>query len=126
MNDTEMVRAAAERVMGWSLTDRVANGWGHGPEVYMTGEDPEQEDSSPTFQGFDPLNKISHAWMLVEKLGTRPNSAFAVTIATDLKGSTYAARFGLLADGRIGNSVDGATAPRAITLAALKAVGVEV
>lgn len=48
MTDEELNHWIAENVMGWKLCDRRAMGWGEGPPVYSTGEDPEDLNSSPT------------------------------------------------------------------------------
>lgn len=70
MTDLELDALVAEKVMGWTLADRVESGWGHGPPVWLTGEDPEREDSNPTWQDFRPSTSISHAFEVVEKMTT--------------------------------------------------------
>lgn len=72
----------ASRVLGWKPTDRVANGWGDGPFVWSTGD-----RSSPTFQGFDPLNDddqtvrvlrhlMKHGWQVSVGNRKRPWCAY--------------------------------------------------
>lgn len=50
MTPAEQFDWTARAVLGWMLCDRRAMGWGDGPPVYATGEDPDDPRSSPSFQ----------------------------------------------------------------------------
>lgn len=64
----ELNELVASDVLGWTLTDRKAMGWGNGPTVWLTGEDSDDENSNPTFQGFEPAVRIDHAWLVVQRM----------------------------------------------------------
>ena len=66
MTNAELNIAVAEKVMGWKLVDRVAMGWGEGPDCFATGQD--GDDESPTRQWFEPATDIKSAWEVVEKM----------------------------------------------------------
>lgn len=66
MTDKELIHAVATKVMGWNLLDRVASGWGKGPDVYGTGD-----EDSPALQAFDPIGDIGHAFKIVDEVSTR-------------------------------------------------------
>ena len=68
MINREIDVLVAEKVMEWKLADRKAMGWSDGPDVWITGEDPNDENSNPTYQGFEPSTDIAAAWLVVEKM----------------------------------------------------------
>lgn len=86
-----MVRVLAENGMNWTWCDRIAKRWGPGPRVWITGEDPDVENSSPTFQGFDPFTNIAHAFMLVDKM--REKGLFMVLESPSSGISTWMCRW---------------------------------
>lgn len=101
--DEQIIRVLAEKAMGWEWCDRVSQGWGHGPRVWITGENPELENSSPTFQGFDPFNRIEHAFMVVEKMRENGwiysmNDTPAPLSPVDKKGRVHTVQFVKLND----------------------------
>lgn len=57
-------RLIAEKVMGWTVVDREAEGWGDGSLVYHISQNVDE----PYFQDFRPSTNLSHAWMVVEHL----------------------------------------------------------
>jgi hypothetical protein len=59
---TKLDALVAERVMGWTLADRVKCGWGSGPDVYITGD-----EARPTIQGFEPSTSIADAWQVLDR-----------------------------------------------------------
>lgn len=133
----------AEKVMGWKIIDRVKMGWGRGPVVWDTGQDPEDEHSSPTYQDFRPSERITDAWLVVEKLGIE-NYPFILTqdrYSGVYSGGKWLASFNIFMrdydDGPLSDDIQasmywgnshrisaGETAAHAICLAALKAVDI--
>lgn len=119
----EIDALVAERVMGWKPVDRLAMGWGDGPLIWSTGEDPEDENSSPTFQDFRPTESWDHAAEVMERMEDERHVVvlrspwpwqkkwYAKMKPIDLDASYHAAAN---------------TAPLAICLAALRAKGVDV
>ena len=124
MTDAELVKAAAERVMGWKVESKRAIGipgremWklsrpGKSSEYYW----PDCEGGGGTGYGWNPLNNEADCWMLVDKLV--PNH---LTVKVEHLGPN---------DGRwcvsFPHSVRGYEADpdrrRAIVLAAIKATG---
>ena len=95
----------ATRVMDWKYIDRKRVGWGYGPKVWST-----HDFYSPTFHGFSPSIKLSHAWMLVEEL-----NCYYFVLWRDASGWT--ARFH---DGDVTEESTGDSPQTAICLAALK------
>lgn len=88
----ELDAILATRVMGWTLADRRACGWGDGPPVWMTGAHPDDENASPTFQGFSPSSNIAHAARIGPALRARDNGhEFTLRIVEYPYGRTYAA-----------------------------------
>ena len=53
----------AEKVMGWTLADRKAMGWGDGPLVWRTGQ-----EENPTQQDFRPSTDPARAWLVRVKM----------------------------------------------------------
>jgi hypothetical protein len=64
----ELDALVAVRVMGWTLCNRVAMGWGDGPPVFATGEDPYDDTARPSRQDWRPSENITAAWEVVEKM----------------------------------------------------------
>lgn len=134
----------AEKVMGWTIIDRVKMGWGKGPVVWDTGQDPEDEHSSPTYQDFRPSERITDAWLVVDKLA---GGNYPFILTQDRYGGTYSggiwlASFGVFMEeyergprGDDGDAVSywanpglicaGKTPAHAICLAALRVVNRE-
>lgn len=117
-------RLVAERVMGWTLADRVKSGWGNGPDVYLTGN-----EDNPTYQGFEPSYSIETAWMVLEKLArdgwwfefsrqSGEDGKWRGTITMDHKSDPEETRI------RSGWAWQQDTAPMVISIMALRAVGV--
>ena len=112
MTDQEIVRAAAERVMGWDAglmreTERPG------------GLKYRRADGSILY--FRPLESIADAWMLVEKLTDSPDGiAYMCDLYRIGLGSEWKCQFS------VGEEVYSheATITRAITLAALQSVGI--
>src|SRR3990167_1498198 len=112
----EMDALIAEKVMGW---EKAVNSWGNGADIgwnlpSLLPHDPERRTWSR-----DPLpysTDISAAWQVVEKtrVGVRPYGAGWIAESEDA-GRMYGNSYQAIAD----------TAPYAICLAALKAVGVD-
>lgn len=47
--------------MGWLWIDRQVMGWGDGPVVWATGEDPDETGTSPTRHNWQPTTNAAHA-----------------------------------------------------------------
>ena len=118
----ELDALVAEKVMGWKLFDRAAMGWGPGPSVWSTGENSDDPMSSPTFQGFQPSVDIRHAWLDVKKMAEL--HVVSVSCMFNKRWRCEAVQAHSQRQTPVNAIAD--TAPLAICLAALKAVGVEV
>ena len=122
MLDSELNAAAAQHVMGWTVDEPPA---GHRP--YYCDASGELVQDALEWQ---PCADIAQAWMLVEKLRAdgwalrlhAPGSRFA-----DIGwfGKRWVANFDRHADGSMVQA-EADTETRAIVLAALRALGVEV
>lgn len=111
----ELDALIAEKVMGW----KVFRNGEHGPHRWEAETDRgtlRVIDSSYSGDGFSPSTDIAAAWEVVEKVR---KEAGDFQLALVDYGSAWAARFDKA-------SAVERTAPHAICLAALKAVGVEV
>lgn len=147
MTDQEIVRAAAERIMGWRYWRFEENGpsrfdgsfpvfsqWNHSPDVATCFVHHAEDESD---RWWNPLTSIADAWMLVEKLRDQ-----GLNCVTGNNAHAKVQNFAAFVDavwslGKRINSVpeDGdvalrgwsisETARRAITIAALRAVGVD-
>lgn len=124
----EIDRLVAEKVMGWKLANRQANGWGSGPPVWLTGADQDDEMSSPTWQEFSPSSCLDEA--LIAARAWVKDEYRSVTITIGNGGVSWAyckfleRGYRPFQDSHWEASAD--TIPMAICLAALKAVGAEV
>lgn len=65
LTEQELNAWVARNVMGWTLADRKAMGWGDGEPVWMTGDN--REEGSPTYQGFEPCGDRVAAMLVLEK-----------------------------------------------------------
>jgi virulence-associated protein VagC len=106
MNLREIDRLVAEKVMGWKDAFEV---WGL-DDVWITDEGEKRI--------FNPTTEIADAWQVVEKL-TYGKTDFETYFELQLFYMHYYAKFRK-------HEAKAETAPLAICLAALKAVGVEV
>lgn len=121
----ELDALVAEKVMGWRKIDRIKAGWGKGPQVWDTGEDPEQEHSSPTYQNFRPSESIKDAWVVVEQMEANKWEFCAVGRSSNGRGAWFC-EFGKqfqLSNSEVIAYAD--TAPLAICLASLKAMEIQ-
>lgn len=90
-------RWVAENVMCWKFLDRRRMGWGDGPPVFDTGEDPDDEDSSPTFQDPQFTSRAAHDYLVLERVrqtwDREQKRAFSYALTEILEsrktGSTY-------------------------------------
>lgn len=117
MTDEEINEAVPTKIMGWTKIDRRAMGWGDGPIVWSTGD-----ENAPTFQGFDPATDIGHAWMAVEMLLEVPGD---YDFRMEYRNGEWWVSLEYWDDEWHWWTND-SSAPRAIALATLRAVGVEV
>ena len=116
MTDADMVRLAATKVMGWTKApkkDSVGEWW----------EDtslpvPQRYPASPEW---NPLTSIADAWMLVEEVGKH----FSIELTTASSAVAYVG-FMSKGDGYRGADAHDNSVCRAITVAALRVVGVVV
>jgi hypothetical protein len=125
----ELDTLVAEKVMGWIPKKR----W---PDLLVweniEGEDRAADEATErysVYEGFRPSTDISDAWEVVEKLGIIPNS-FYIGYKTDKNGKKIYRAF-FQKENPITTLIhtyeaDAETAPLAICLAALEAVGVKV
>jgi len=108
-------RLIAEHVMGWKKGRKFANGNG---EWIIDGKvDFRTWDLTPDFS-----TKIEAAWWVVEKM--KAEGMVVIIKADGLRTGDYNPGWTVLVDNQ--SRTDADTAPHAICLAALKAVGVEV
>jgi hypothetical protein len=126
----ELDALVAEKVMGWRLEERgyVATFWVDENGKVKRAAEPCSIDFC-SCEVFSPSTDISDAWKVVEKLGIIPNS-FYIGYKTDKNGKKIYRAF-FQKENPITTLIytyeaDAETAPLAICLAALKAVGVEV
>jgi len=136
----ELDELIAEKVMGWKKIDRKAIGWADGPLVWDTGESSEQENSSPTRQWFNPSTSIADAWRVVEKIiargregtlchpGLRDPVVKVGMSEADIFCEIFESSTGYVGVPVFRESIViySSSAPHAVCIAALKAVGVEV
>ena len=66
MTNDELDAAIATRIMGWTLIDRTAMGWGEGPIVWRTGH-----AQNPTRQWFEPATELADARQAARKAGVK-------------------------------------------------------
>jgi hypothetical protein len=109
--DEAIIRRLA-RMRGWKPCDRVAMGWGCGPDVWLTGD-----EESPTYQGFDPLNSISDTRECMLALPEEKRGRFSMAL------------YDLIRDNRQWADVHWSeclwATPRQISLAVYEAIGGE-
>ena len=115
MTDDELIRAVAEEVMGYKEDIRTLDirGYYRNVRVWISPN----EDAIP-YNDFDPIDDISHAWMVVERM-RELGWAFKIW-------SYHAGEFNVffmndMRNGEEFRAVDG-TAGRAICLAAWEAM----
>ena len=109
MTPSKLNELAAVRVMGWRVTE--------GAWVKWYSSDDGRKTHSPDW---NPATDIADAWRLVEKVAaTNPNGCWQLTRRFD---GVWRCEF---FDGKLRVAAHNKTAPLAITLAALRAVGVE-
>ncbi len=113
-------RLVAEKVMGWTLADRWACGWGKGPSVYITNL-----EKSPTWQDFTPSTDIAAAWEVVEHLRKQKHEDGGRKYLVSMIDHTDSVEI-VVEDFREGDSwlAVNESAPMAICLAALRAMNV--
>ena len=111
-------RVAVE-VMGWTLADRRAMGWGDGPPVWITGESSDDPNSSPTWQDFRPSTDIAAAWEVVENLA---DAGWLVEVSGKACHPGQWCAHVISVDGEHLHDAVADTAPLAICLASLSAL----
>lgn len=96
--------------MGWQLANQAAFGYAEGPPLWIT-----RDVDTPTFHNFHPSVEIAHAWLILAHDSTF--NGLHLRQLSDLR--TWEATF----LGSPGVRGCGNTAPHAICIAALRAVG---
>jgi hypothetical protein len=118
----ELDALVAEKVMGWTLCDRVAMGWGDGPPVFATGEDPYDDTARPSRQDWRPSEDIAAAWEVVENWRNRCNGEGVVLLSWHSE--EWVCELGIWGVESGFRHAPADTAPLAICRAALLAVGI--
>ncbi len=121
MTDAELVRLAAEKVMGWTEDESGVSMDDDTFIIYGSKEQPML--SVDGNEVWNPLTSISDAWMLVEKLWDEQNGGWQIGIQTEDGGRI---RCTVNKDGAYCGHCTLESASGAITYAALRAVGEEV
>lgn len=124
---TRELDALVAQARGWVLADRKAKGWGDGPPVWLTGEDPDDEHGNPTYQDYRPSSNIAEAMALVEELRRGGNGKAACCIRLEITDYPVEqdCRCTIYGPDQAEVSADGHELPEAICLAYLKARGVD-
>jgi hypothetical protein len=120
MTDKDLIIAAAKEVMGWTVYTS-----GRGSAVAVSPQEDEMDRILATTHPWEsvewnPLGSIADAWMLVERM--REKGRHCLILRSYESGLTVAS-FYLGPHDRSDLSATDMSAPRAITLAALRAIG---
>lgn len=116
MSDEELVRLSGEMVMGWRIHCRNTAHWVDARLEHSAGAPDYVVRASAGV--WNPLLNLQDAWMLVEAMRAK-DKYVRVEVQPSGMASVNIWRHGVVVDERAD------TAPRAIVLAALRAVGVE-